>query len=741
MYDGTLTIDTHLNTKPFNTGVKDLIRGLKGLALTATGVLLGIMGIKSVKAVAVLSAEFSRLKQAAQAVGQMYGFTSQESVKLIDSLVAQGVQTDVASRAFINFAKEGLDASLLPALALGAQNLNALADSGQSSSDVMNGLLYGILQLDGTMLRNRGVVVDLNAANKAYATSMGIAVEQMSVQERRAALLTAVIEKLRGVTGLYELSQRTAAGQMSSNARIMNEFKNVIGGALQDAFFNLIKSFNDLVKALTLALKEGGRLHELWLTLAAVATLLSRAVRSIFEAIARWLGIQPAQTSAISNMEETALDASDAQDELGDSVEEAAKKAKGALAAFDQLNVLQQDTGATGPVVPDLVLDELQDVDLSKIEDPLEAIQKRADELYQRFLTFLDPLIGTGSKLREALQPLFQTLGKIWNWLWENVLVPFGKWAVSSALPALFKLIGAGALFLNEALILLTPAFLWLWENILKPFGEWLGPVIIGILEQFANNLNILADWFASNPDLFANFGHAGIDAWEALEEKWGMAGEFFGIVMDVVKNIIFDRIEGVKEILKSMVQTFLGVIVTIKGIITGDWDMMWRGMDNVLRGIIGGWKAVFKLAVNQIIDVLNGLLAAIALAVNAISGMLNNINIQVPDWVPGIGGADWSLSLPTVSAIRIPKLATGAVIPPNAPFLALLGDQRSGTNIEMPEKHIRDIIQQEMNNITANISIEFKGSLAELARQLRPEIVKENVRIGSTLIANKVTS
>ena len=45
---------------------------------------------------------------------------------------------------------------------------------------------------------------------------------------------------------------------------------------------------------------------------------------------------------------------------------------------------------------------------------------------------------------------------------------------------------------------------------------------------------------------------------------------------------------------------------------------------------------------------------------------------------------------------MQIPRLAQGAVIPPNREFLAVLGDQRHGTNLEAPEDLIRKIVREE---------------------------------------------
>jgi len=78
---------------------------------------------------------------------------------------------------------------------------------------------------------------------------------------------------------------------------------------------------------------------------------------------------------------------------------------------------------------------------------------------------------------------------------------------------------------------------------------------------------------------------------------------------------------------------------------------------------------------------------------------------------------------------------ASGLVIPPNAPFAAVLGDQSSGRNIEAPESLIRQIVAEEIGKSggggNGNITIKFAGSGAELVRLLKPQIDKENTRIG----------
>lgn len=86
--------------------------------------------------------------------------------------------------------------------------------------------------------------------------------------------------------------------------------------------------------------------------------------------------------------------------------------------------------------------------------------------------------------------------------------------------------------------------------------------------------------------------------------------------------------------------------------------------------------------------------------------------------------------SLQLFTLPQIPYLAQGAVIPPNREFLAVLGDQTHGRNLEAPEDLIRQIIREEIGNmVLGDISINFTGELAALARILAPVITREQRR------------
>jgi hypothetical protein len=73
-----------------------------------------------------------------------------------------------------------------------------------------------------------------------------------------------------------------------------------------------------------------------------------------------------------------------------------------------------------------------------------------------------------------------------------------------------------------------------------------------------------------------------------------------------------------------------------------------------------------------------------------------------------------------------VPQLANGAVLPANKPFLAMVGDQKNGTNIEAPLETIKQALSEVMAQQGWDVNVEFRGELADLARILAPAITKE---------------
>lgn len=136
------------------------------------------------------------------------------------------------------------------------------------------------------------------------------------------------------------------------------------------------------------------------------------------------------------------------------------------------------------------------------------------------------------------------------------------------------------------------------------------------------------------------------------------------------------------------------------------------NGIADKVAEIFGKVKDKIKTPINGIIGFINQLISAFFSGINYMIDKVNTLSFDVPDWVPGLGGKKFGFNLSHVTAPQIPLLAKGAVIPPNAPFLATLGDQRNGTNLEAPENLIRQIIREESGNGNYTFIAELDGEV-----------------------------
>ncbi len=132
--------------------------------------------------------------------------------------------------------------------------------------------------------------------------------------------------------------------------------------------------------------------------------------------------------------------------------------------------------------------------------------------------------------------------------------------------------------------------------------------------------------------------------------------------------------------------------------------------------GIAEGLKQKIKDGVNGGIALFNSFISWINNAMHFSWGGLSAFGQTIIP--PG------SLQLFTLPSI--PYLAQGAVIPPNAPFLAMLGDQRNGTNIEAPLETIKQALAEVMAQYGGgDVTITFAGELAALGKVLAPVVTK----------------
>lgn len=204
---------------------------------------------------------------------------------------------------------------------------------------------------------------------------------------------------------------------------------------------------------------------------------------------------------------------------------------------------------------------------------------------------------------------------------------------------------------------------------------------------------------------------------WNAIVEKiQNVLGQITNAVT-TAWNWLDDFTQGfLSDIFGAFNDIFGGLIDFIAGIFTGDWERAWDGVKRVFQGIWDGLVAIVKAPINAIIGLINGVIDAI----NWIIGGINSISFDLPDW---LGGMHIGFNIGTIG--KIPYLAQGAVIPPNREFLAVLGDQRRGNNIEAPEGLLRQLIREESGN---NEVVQLLQSILEATRARQKMYVKQKV-------------
>lgn len=239
-------------------------------------------------------------------------------------------------------------------------------------------------------------------------------------------------------------------------------------------------------------------------------------------------------------------------------------------------------------------------------------------------------------------------------------------------------------------------------ESIFSGLGEALSAVIFGVRDTFLSFL----DWLDEKTG-------------GKLSPIIGFIKNLFTELFDTLASTVSGAIDGIKQI-------FSGLVQFISGVFTGDWDAAWEGVKNIFKGI---W--------NTIISILEGAVNLIISGINWLISQLNKISFTAPSWVPVVGGKTFAVNIQPIGKVSIPRLAQGAVIPPNREFMAVLGDQKHGTNIEAPEDLIRKIVREEAGKIALNQEFAFSVDLdgVTVARKLWKYTKQVNAEHGESLV------
>ena len=219
-------------------------------------------------------------------------------------------------------------------------------------------------------------------------------------------------------------------------------------------------------------------------------------------------------------------------------------------------------------------------------------------------------------------------------------LTPIGDFAnaagpllmVIPALTTVFSALAASQVF--------QTAMTWLQTAAMAALNVAMGPIgliIIGIVAAVVLAIAIFKNW----DKIVETFKKV----WDTV---WGTIKRVFNTVVDKIKSV-FDSKFG--WLLPG------GALLKAIFFLRDNWDTIWNGM-----------KEVVKFVVNPIVGFINLIITALNFMIRG----LNKVKVEVPDWVPGLGGKGFAFNVPEIP--KIPALAEGGIV--RSPTLAMIGER-----------------------------------------------------------------
>ena len=428
-------------------------------------------------------------------------------------------------------------------------------------------------------------------------------------------------------------------------------------GKLQSSFISLLKTDDQFSSSLNQIRAN------LMTAFAPIYNAVLPAINSLMNGIARLTGTIATFTASLFG--KSVQDASKDAEQLSSSLEDVSKSGKdasGSLASFDKLNVVGGgEQGGAGGAGGSNKIDYSGEIQTSqRLLNFLNSVKEfivQNKELVIGFLSGIaagiiaiklgvDLITATGIFL--LVGGIVGAIASIVTYLqdptWENF------WKIIQFIG--IAVLGLGIILGNLPVIIIGIAVL-IWATIAKHWDK-----INGLFQS-------AIDWI---------FDHL-----DDIKEKFGLVGEIIAVaiaaVIKTIQTYFNNMFTGVKQIVDGIIKIFKGnfkegiadVFGGLGKILLAPFNALWSGVKVILNYLIDGF--------------------------NKLIGGVNKISFDIPDWVPAIGGKSWGFNIP-----KIPKLAEGAVIPPRQEFMAILGDQRHGTNIETPLETMKDAFRDVLN-------------------------------------------
>lgn len=366
------------------------------------------------------------------------------------------------------------------------------------------------------------------------------------------------------------------------------------------------------------------------------------------------------------------------------------------------------------------------------------------------------PLLESISNLTATFAPILESIGNVLEWIYKNIVLPMLTWIIEVGLPTVINLVSKVATFLAEH------------QPIVEAFGAALigafaAAKIAGLASRVIKSVSgiamaakglialmtgtggimggIKAIATAIGPGgVFVLAVGAAIAIGVLLYKNWDKIKEMAGKVWDWISNKTRRFVEDIGNKLRGLATKMTTIWGNIKASAHQKWNAIWSTVSGFVERIKNAIVDKFTSAKNTVVNVFNGMRDAIRSVLNNIISVVNGAISKVNGVISAVESAfsfgPWKVPTPFGSKTigfkatfprvpTVPYLAKGAVIPPRSEFLAVLGDQKQGNNIETPEALLRKIVREETGGRqTGGGSYRFTAQINR--RTLFDEMMKE---------------
>ena len=386
----------------------------------------------------------------------------------------------------------------------------------------------------------------------------------------------------------------------------------------------------------------------------------------------------------------------------------------------------------------------------------MQFVEKIADDTatWAANLNFY-PLLESISNLTSTFAPILESIGNVLEWIYNNIVLPMLKWLIETGIPTVINLVSdLAGFFANH-------------QSIIEAFGAALigafaAAKIAGLASRIAGSITTVASFIkglialmtgssgimggikaiatAIGPGgIFIAAVTACIAIGVLLYKNWDKIKEVAGKVWDWIKNKTITFVNTISSGLKNLASKIVSIWDNIKSSAHQKWTAIWSTVGNLVERIKNGIVGKFTSAKNKVVDIFGGIKDTIRDILNKVIGIVNSAIGTVNSAIGGIESAfsfgPWEVPTPfgkktigfsaTFPRVpTVPYLAKGAVIPPRSEFLAVLGDQKQGNNIETPEALLRKIVREETGGQQSSGNYRFTAQINR--RTIFDEIIDE---------------